>query len=100
MATQSYRPTANQFYAPRQRDHQINEVDVDHSSFMRTVSIILALGRGTLLSVASSLISSLPSLVRFVAILPVNALSTNAPRVAYAARCEEKRLWAHKKTAR
>jgi hypothetical protein len=73
---------------------------VDHSSFMRTVSIFTARGRGTLLSVASSLICSLPSLVRFVAILPVNALSTNAPRVAYAARCEEKQLWAHQKTAR
>lgn len=73
---------------------------MDHSSFMRTVLIFTARGRGTLLSVASSLISSLPSLVRFVAILPVNALRNTAPRVAYATRREEKRPWAHKTTAR
>lgn len=73
---------------------------MDHSSFMRTVSIITARGRGTLLSVASSLVASLPPLVRFVAILPGNALSTTAPRVAYATRREEKLPWAHKTTAR
>ena len=73
-----------------------------YSSFMRTVSIS-ARGRGTLLSVVElsvSFVSFLAPLVSFVAILPVNALSTVAPSVTNTGRCEEKLPWAHRITAR
>lgn len=73
-----------------------------YSSFMRTVSIS-ARGRGTLLSVVElsvSFVSFLAPLVSFVAILPVNALSTVAPCVANATRREEKLPWAPRITAR
>lgn len=73
---------------------------MDHSSFMRTVLILSALGRGTLLSVASALVPYFSLLVKSVSILHVNALRTTAPRVAYATRREEKLPWAHKRTAR
>ena len=75
---------------------------MEHSSFMRTVSIS-ARGRGTPLSATElsvSFVSFFAPLVNFVAILPVNALSTVAPSVISTGRREEKQPWAHKITAR
>ena len=106
MATQSYRPTANKHLSPGQRNHQIEEVDVSSSTFMRTTNQHSAHGRGTPLSVRQLfapllliLVCKLNEFVRFIGFASFgNALLRTTPRVIYLTRREEKLPWAHKIT--